>query len=173
MAELVGRLDAWLARNRADYYARLRPGLSHAAWLDFESQLGVKLPDAFRVLYQWRDGQGDTFDSFHGNRQWMPAEDIGRVKTLMDGMIGYDFEPGWWDPNWVPFLENGAGSYLCVDVAGPEPGRLVEFWNRDHDRPEIAPSLEWWTYKFVTSLERDRWERTKVGFECVEARDGE
>lgn len=171
MAELVARLDAWLARNRPDYYARLRPGLTEAEWAGFEARLGVRLPDAFRVLYLWRDGQSDEAGSFHGNQTWMPTAEIAETKELMDGMIGYDFEPGCWERSWVPILHNGAGSHLCIDTGAPEPGRLVEFWNRDDDRPVVSPSLERWMYGFVTSLERDRWEKTPLGFECVEVRD--
>ncbi|HEY1186194.1 MAG TPA: SMI1/KNR4 family protein [Gemmata sp.] len=170
MAEMVTRLDTWLARNRPDFYANLRPGLAEAAWADFESRLGIRLPDAFRVLYRWRDGQNEDLN-FRDNRYWMASEDIVRVKELMDGMIDTDFEPGWWERGWVPFLANGAGSHLCVDMGGSEPGRLVEFWNRDWDRPEVAPSFERWLHEFVTSLEQDRWEETEVGFKRVQVRD--
>jgi cell wall assembly regulator SMI1 len=175
MSESVTRLDAWLARHRPDYYAELLPGLTDREWSEFESRLAVKVPDAFRVLYQWRNGRWFLPPaSFHGNRSWMPAEDILSTKELMDGMIGFDFEPGWWERAWVPFLHNGAGSHLCVDTAGTDggrPGQLVEFWNRDHDRPVVSRSLERWFDAFVSSLERDRWEETQYGFECVERRD--
>ena len=169
MTELVARLDAWLSRNRPDYYRNLRPGLTDAGWADFQSQLGVPLPDAFRLLYQWRDGQQEESPVFRGNQDWMCGDDIIRVKHLMDSMIGYDFEPGYWDEGWVPFLHNGGGSHLCVDVRNG--GRLVEFWKADYDRPVASPSLEHWLGEFVKSLERDRWKETDIGFECVERRN--
>ena len=160
MSELVARLDAWLSRHRPAYHARLLPGLTDEEWVGFESRIGLKLPDAFRVFYQWRNGQpNDYFKSFRGNRTWTPTVDIIDTKELLDSMIGSDFEPGWWEQSWVPFLHNGAGSHLCVDVAGANggtPGQLVEFWNRDRDRPVAAPSLEHWLHQFVRSLERDR-----------------
>jgi cell wall assembly regulator SMI1 len=177
MTELVTRLDAWLSRNRPDYYARLLPGLSDAEWAAFESRLRVKLPDGFRVLYQWRNGQPDEyFKSFRGNRTWTPSEHVLSTKELMDDMIGYDFEPGWWERVWVPFLHNGGGSHLCVDTVGTgggKPGQLVEFWKADSDRPVVSPSIEHWLNDFVISLERDRWEETSIGFECVEFRGGD
>jgi cell wall assembly regulator SMI1 len=104
----------------------------------------------------------------------MSSEEIISTKELMDGMIDSDFPPGWWERSWVPFLHNGAGSHLCIDTAGTDgnpPGQLVEFWNRDHDRPVVSPSLEHWFNDFVTSLERDRWEYTEYGFECVERQE--
>jgi cell wall assembly regulator SMI1 len=176
MPELVVRLDAWLSRNRPAFYANLLPGLSDAEWDLFKRRLGVKVPDAVRVLYQWRNGQHHDLPTFRDNRTWISSEDIARTKELMDGMIGSDFEPGWWERAWVPFLHNGGGSHLCVDTAGTDggpPGQLVEFWKADADRPVVSPSLEHWLNNFVTSLERDRWEYTKYGFECVERRDEE
>lgn len=172
MTELVARFDAWLSRNRPAYYARLLPGLTAQECDVFEAKLGVKLPDGFRVLYQWRNASGHH-ESLHGNRYWMQSEEVISTKELMDGMIGSDFDPGWWERAWVPFLHNGAGSHLCVDTegAGGKPGQLVEFWNRDTDRPVVSPRLEHWFNSFVTSLEHDRWEMTRTGFECVESRD--
>jgi cell wall assembly regulator SMI1 len=173
MTELVRRLDAWLSEHRPEYYAHLLPGLTDSEWVAFEDSIGVMPPDSFRVLYQWRNGQQDD-QSFRGNQYWMSSAEVTSSKELMDSMIGYDFEPGWWDRNWIPFLHNGGGSHLCVDVVGIDSGtagQLVEFWNRDADRPVVAPSLEHWLYGFVRSLERDRWEETRTGFECVEHRE--
>lgn len=176
MSELVGRLDAWLSQHRPEYYARLLPGLTDSEWAAFQARLGVKLPDGFRVLYQWRNGQpNDYFKRFRGNRMWSPAADIIRTKELLDSMIGFDFEPGWWERSWVPFLHNGGGSHLCVDVIGVnggDPGQLVEFWKADSDRPVVSPSIEHWLSDFVHSLENDRWAETRTGFECVEVGPG-
>lgn len=175
MAELVQRLDTWLSRHRPAFYSGLLPGLTDQEWTSFAAQLGVTIPDAFRELYQWRNGQHDDLPTFHGNRTWISSEDIVWTKELMDSMIGHDFEPGWWERSWVPFLHNGAGSHLCVDTTGTDggpPGQVVEFWNRDSDRPVVSSSLEHWLNGFVTSLERDRWEYTKYGFECVERGKG-
>ena len=173
MMELVARLDSWLAQHRPAFHANLLPGLSDAAWATFEARIGLKFPDEFRALYQWRNGQFRDIPSFRGNQLWMTADDILRAKELLDSMIGFDFPSGWWDRAWVPFLHNGGGSHLCVDVAGTgggEPGQLVEFWKADPDRPVASPSLGHWLNNFVRSLERDRWEETRVGFECVEVR---
>ncbi len=174
MAELVTRLDAWLREYRPAYYANLLPGLTAEELVGFERRLGVTLPSSFCVLYQWRNGQFHDDPSFRGNRYWMCAGDIARTKELMDSLIGADFEPGWWQRSWVPFLHNGGGDHLCIDTAGTgsgSPGQLVEFWHDAPHRPVVAPSLESWLHNFIQSLERDRWEETAMGFECLEVRD--
>jgi cell wall assembly regulator SMI1 len=171
MPDLLKRLDAWLSKNRPAYYAGLLPGLSDMEWDAFVVQLGVRPPDAFRAFYQWRSG--NTNGCFHKNRDWMTAEDVADTKQMLDDMIENDFEPGYWNRDWIPFLHNGGGSYLCVDVTGATddgvPGQLVAFWKADEDRPICAQSLEGWLADFVNSLERDSWEETQYGFECVKA----
>jgi cell wall assembly regulator SMI1 len=177
IVESVARLDAWLARHRPDYYATLLPGLTDAEWVDFELAIGVRLPESFRVLYQWRNGSPDGSERFRGNWEWMSAESVLSSKLLHDGMIGFDFEEGWWEREWVPFMANGGGSHLCVDAGGVpdgKPGQLREFWKADPDRPVVAVRLDVWLNDFVVSLEGDRWAITDGGFfVCVERRDDE
>src|SRR3982751_987699 len=130
---LIDRMDRWLATNRPDYYAVLQPGATDSELDAIEAQLGVKLPAAFCQLYRWRDGQNPrAFESFQWNRSFMRLKDIAGTKQILDDMIGHDFDdPKYWRRGWVPFLHNGAGSYLCLDLAaedGGQPGQIIEFW---------------------------------------------
>jgi cell wall assembly regulator SMI1 len=59
--DLIDRTDRSLRANRPDYYARLRPGVVDARLDEFERRFGVTLPEAFRLLYKWKDGQDATF----------------------------------------------------------------------------------------------------------------
>jgi cell wall assembly regulator SMI1 len=154
---LIERMDHWLAANRPDYYAILQPGVSDADLAAFEAQFAVTLPAAFRALYRWRNGQDPMSTApLQGNRSFCTLEGIARIKDLLDGMIGYDFDdPRYWRRGWVPFLHNGGGSYLCLDLAaedGGHPGQLVEFWKRDDDRPVMFPNLEAWLTDLVESM---------------------
>jgi cell wall assembly regulator SMI1 len=45
---LLGRLERWLAANRPDYYALLRPGATDAELDAFEARFALELPAAFR-----------------------------------------------------------------------------------------------------------------------------
>ncbi|MBV8455938.1 MAG: hypothetical protein JO122_04920 [Acetobacteraceae bacterium] len=56
VAELIARMDRWLAANRPDYYAKLQPGVTDLALTEFENRFQLKLPDSFRALYAWRNG---------------------------------------------------------------------------------------------------------------------
>ncbi len=147
--ELVQHLDAELSASRPDYYSRLQPGASEEQLDALESVLPQGLPGAFRSLYRWKNGQPEyPFESLYGNRSFLSLEEIGEIKQMLDGMIGYDFDdPKYWRRGWVPFLHNGGGSYLCLDLLaedGGDPGQLIAFWKQDSDRPIEYPDLRAW-----------------------------
>jgi cell wall assembly regulator SMI1 len=156
--ELIDRVDRWLARNRPEYYARLQPGVTGPVLDAFESRFALKLPEAFRQFYQWRNGQEPgCHASFQDNRMFSSLEEVAETKALLDGMIGSDFEdPRWWRRGWVPFLANGGGDHLCLDVAaedGGTPGQLVAFWHDWEDRSVEYSSFEAWLRRLADSME--------------------
>ena len=155
---LILRMDRWLAANRPDYYALLQPGATEAELDAFEVRFSLKLPAAFRAMYRWRSGQDQgSSKPLQMNRTLSTLEEISRTKDELDSMIGYDFDdPKYWRRGWVPFLHNGAGSHLCLDMAaedGGHPGQLIAFWKRDEDRPVEYPSMEAWLTELVGSME--------------------
>jgi cell wall assembly regulator SMI1 len=158
LKSLIGRMDRWLATHRPDYYAQLQPGATETEFAAFEAQFGLRLPDDVRQLYRWRNGQNTTcFDPLQFNRMFSPLQDIAETKELLDGMIGSDFDdPRHWRRGWVPFLHNGGGSHLCVDLNaddGGQPGQLIAFWKADGDRPIEFPSMQAWLTDLVSSME--------------------
>jgi cell wall assembly regulator SMI1 len=159
MLPVLTRIDHWLAVHRPDYYAQLQPGVNGAALDAFESRFPLRLPAAFREMYEWRNGQPpDCTERLLGNWTFEPLGEVSDRKEMLDGMIGYDFEdPRYWRRGWVPFLHNGGGSHLCVDLAaedGGAPGQLIEFWKADEDRPVASPSVEAWLNGLAESMER-------------------
>jgi cell wall assembly regulator SMI1 len=158
MAALIGRLDRWLACNRPDYYARLQPGASDEALDAFESRFALRLPLPFREFYRWRNGQESVCsESFQGNRMFSSLEEVAASKEILDGMIGSDFEdPRWWRRGWVPFLANGGGDVLCLDVTAEgdgTPGQLVAFWHDWDKRSVEFPSFKAWLRELTGSME--------------------
>jgi cell wall assembly regulator SMI1 len=154
---LIDRLDRHLAKKRPEYFALLQPGASRDELDAFETQFRTKLPEAFRQLYTWRNGQDPNSSApLCDNRTFTTLADMADTKELLDGMIGEDFgHPAWWRRGWVPFLHNGGGSHLCLDVTGEEGGQrgqLVAFWKSDADRPVEFPSLEAWLAKLLSAV---------------------
>jgi cell wall assembly regulator SMI1 len=86
-----------------------------------------------------------------------PLDDIVSSKELLDGMIGEDFDdPKWWRRSWVPFLPNGGGDHLCIDLTaedGGTPGQVRIFYHDDPSRKITHPSFEAWLHDLVHSME--------------------
>ena len=155
---LIGKMDRWLATNRTDYYVALKPGATESALDAFESQFGIKLPVAFRSIYRWRNGQrDDCTTSLEDNFMFSSLESIAENKETMDGMIESDFDdPKWWRRSWVPFLDNGGGDHLCIDLSaedGGTPGQILSFYHDWENRPIQFPSAEAWLANIVQSME--------------------
>lgn len=136
--ELIEQVEKWLRENRPDYYASLQPGASSEALGRFERTFDLKLTDSFRMLYQWRDGQDkDSFDPLLFNLTFMPLKLVIEHKQILDGMIGTEFDdPDWWNRDWIPFLENGGGDFLCLDVGGFQTGNAGQILWHDHEDAE-------------------------------------
>ncbi len=158
VAPLLQQMESWLAENREDYFANLQPGVTPAQLDQFETEFRLKLPPAFRQLYQWRNGQKiDCYESLVENRMFMSLEDIADAKRCLDPMIGMDFtDPTHWRRGWVPFLSNGGGDYLCVDITakdGGSSGQIREYWHADDDRDVPHDDLREWLTYLVESME--------------------
>jgi len=158
VTSLLTRMDRWFSAHRPDYYAQLNSGADAEQLRLFESRFSITLPADLCQLYRWRNGQSAACsESFQGNRLFCSLEEIAEAKDLLDGMIASDFEdPRYWRRGWIPFLHNGGGSYLCVDLVAQDsgaPGQLIEFWKTDDDRPVKFQSIEAWLDEFVRSME--------------------
>jgi cell wall assembly regulator SMI1/predicted DNA-binding WGR domain protein len=158
VSDLLARLDKWLSSNRPDYYGKLLRGAAPADLDAFEKKLQVQLPSGFRELYQWRNGQDPNCSaSLQYNWMFSRLEDLSDSKETLDGMIGFDFEdPKWWRRGWIPFLSNGGGDHLCVDLTaedGGAPGQLLTFYHDSKRRPVEYPSLRAWLSELVDSME--------------------
>ena len=78
---LIVRMDNWLRDNRADYYSMLLPGAADGTLTEFEQRFSLRLPDDFRTLYQWRNGQPQgVFAGFQDNRMSLVAQGHHRHK---------------------------------------------------------------------------------------------
>lgn len=147
---MLARLEKWLAAHRPRYLRNLRPG-ANAADLDaLERSLGVALPADLRDLLSWHNGQGDDFAGALV-QSWllMSTEQILIAKQNLDE--AGDQASGW-ITEWIPFLDDDAGDYVCVDTG--RGGAVREYWSGNGEHPVIAASLRQWLEEFVAAVER-------------------
>ena len=163
MDALIARLDAVLRQHRPEYYEHLLPGLTASEMRAFEAYLGFSLPQTFKDLYMWKNGQPTLyFESLFQNLMYENIQQVKeshRVLTELEQCGEFD-KPNWWRNTWIPFLANGAGDHCCVDMEGVftgQQGQVIEFWHNDPDRTVLAPSLEAWLTSVVSMLEQEDW----------------
>lgn len=142
----LAEIEVLIAEKRPELSASLNEPLSLAQISALEAEYGVTLPADLRALYVWHNGQNQQrFDVFADNMQFLPLENALRVKAELDGMIGYDFElENWWNANWFPVFDNGAGNYVAVDSQGVHTGnagQLVLFYHDWEKRTIVAGDM--------------------------------
>lgn len=164
MLNLIEKLDTLLKQYRPAYYEKLLPGLAISEITAFEEVLGFSLPQDYKDLYQWRNGQSTSYyEAFHWNQTWMSNKEVkGSISDLNALLRGGDFEKtNWWNSMWIPFLSNGAGDHFCLDIAGVFTGQkeqIIEFRHNHAERKIVAPNMAIWLADYVALLEQEDWD---------------
>lgn len=160
---IIKRLDAWLELHRPVYHRQLNRPASAQTIARLEKHVGQPLPAAFKALLQWKNGQRlDCYEALQFNRSFMSVADILEARSDLNALLDAgDFErANWWSKQWVPFLDNGGGDLLVIDLEGSfggKPGQILEFWHDETWRTIVHASFEAWLGAFVASLEAGLW----------------
>jgi cell wall assembly regulator SMI1 len=154
---LLARLDSWFRLHRPDYVQCLRNGDDGRGLKPILERV-ERLPEAMIELYRWHDGQADDcYDSFYFSYQFMSSTSIVRAMVEMNKVRAAETRaPLWWDEQWVPFLDSGGGSNLCIDIRGAlgaGSGAIIEYRHDDPERIVRYGSFDAWLHTFVTALE--------------------
>ena len=160
IAPQLARLDAWYASHLpADRYV-LNPPAWELQLRKLERQIGLKLPQQYRQLYKWHDGENDDR---HGHFYGLPLLPLRQVRseweawqaTLVElGGDRYKVRGGAWPKNsvdpayinsrWLPLTHDGSGNHIGLDFDPWPAGRVgqVILFGRDADtKVVIAESL--------------------------------
>lgn len=149
MMVLLARLDQWLNMHRQRFQSALQPGATVAECDVLTDAVGKQLPAELRALLMWHNGQNaDVPGAFEQNWILMSIEEIAESKKELDAQPHEG-----WHKDWLPFLDDDNGNYLCLDLGSPgSPVR--ECWRGRADHPLKSPSLIAWLEAFVNALER-------------------
>jgi cell wall assembly regulator SMI1 len=149
LAGLLGRLDRWLADHRARYHRGLLPGAAREELESLRSALGWPLPPDLETWLTWHNGQkAEVFGALEGDWHPMSAAEIAEAKQELDAG-GHEG----WQRNWIPFLDDDNGDYLCLDPG--QPGTPVrECWRGRAEHDVVAPSLASWVERLLGGLEK-------------------
>jgi cell wall assembly regulator SMI1 len=153
IAGSLTRLDRWFAEHRSRYHGALALGAGAAELEALQNVLGIPVPGDLAALLAWHNGQSADFvGAFEQSWHLMSTQQIAEAKRELDTSAG---ELGW-KPDWIPFLEDDAGDFVCVDTSqSGAPVRAV--WRGQPEHPVIAPSLAAWLEEFATAVEQGRY----------------
>jgi cell wall assembly regulator SMI1 len=148
LKSLLARLDHWLVKHRSGYHQGLASGATAEQLAGLEQSLGTKVPDELRTLVEWHNGQTpDLVGAFRESFRLLETEEIGEEYRDQAGRHGDT-----WDKNWIPFLADDQGDFVCVD-AGQKGEPVREIWRGRHTSDIVAPSLTAWVQTFVEEVE--------------------
>ncbi len=148
LPDLLARVDQWLATHRPRFAKALLPGATPAECTALQSDLGHALPEELRLWLAWHNGQNaEVVGAFESNWSLMSTRQIADVKKQLDA----EASPNWHSA-WLPFLDDDAGNYVCIDTRQPDfPVR--ECWRGTSEHVIIAPSLTTWVTDVLMAME--------------------
>ena len=160
IGQVLARLDAWYAAHLPRDQYVFNPPATEAALDAFEQLVGLKLPQAYRQLYRWHDGENDDrWGHFYGlpllplkeaGRQWQAWNDVladfGGNRYEIPGGAWPEgaVDPAYFNPRWVPLTHDGSGNHIGLDFDPWPRGRVgqVILFGRDEDvKVVLADSL--------------------------------
>jgi cell wall assembly regulator SMI1 len=150
---------------------------AEAADLDrLAKAIGQQLTEDFKASYmiyngQDQDGVGlfipdNEFDSHY---YLMSIDEIlvewNNWKGLVDGGEFRNDESNpddgvradWWHPGWIPFMTNGSGDSICIDLAPADKGAIGQVFMMNHEAAE-RPLLAC-TFAAFLSLLIEKWQQ--------------
>jgi cell wall assembly regulator SMI1 len=149
LPDLLARVDQWLAKHRPRFAKALLPGATPAECTALQSALGHVLPEELRLWLGWHNGQSpDIVGAFESSWSLLSTRQIAEVKKELDAEASAN-----WHAAWIPFLDDDAGNYVCIDAR--QPGSPVrECWLSTSKHALIAPSLTAWVADVLAAMER-------------------
>ncbi|WP_135230311.1 SMI1/KNR4 family protein [Deinococcus fonticola] len=181
LAEVLRRLDAWYARYVPAVHATLRPGVRDAELDAFEKRSGLTLPADFRALYRWHDGQNWSVGGVLGlafmplnevEHDWKGWKDIAEENASMNVEIYTVSHPTgaireqYASPGWIPFLSDGGGNFVGVDLWPDVTGQVGQVMTSGRDEEHrfvLAPDVSTFLRTYLQRLEEARLELKKLG----------
>jgi len=172
------RIEDWLKANAPNALAAIDEPASDEQIRAAEIAMNVSLPDEVRNSYRRHDGQSErggtiappwallsleyVVSKWRKQNQLLEAGDFDGADANAIGPVRAD----WWNPKWIPFASDGAGSLQCIDLdpsPGGKVGQVIVYLHDHEDRECVAGSLEDWLNKLVGDLQSGKVQAQGLG----------
>jgi cell wall assembly regulator SMI1 len=156
---VLDSIDAWYSQHVPAIHATLRPGVSDANLDVLEYRTGLKLPESFRTLYRWHDGQDGRVGGVFG----LSFLSLAEVRSRWEGWQNLIFNEPDLDTElpsesfppdfiqdahatagWLGFLHDGGGNFVGLDFnpgPGGAAGQVITFGRDEESKYVLAASL--------------------------------
>lgn len=107
---------------------------------ELEQVTGLNLPSEFRTLYGTCNGEGDGLFGFMAGFRWMTLEEVQRdwkgllksAYSIVSDQPGH-IQEGAYQKGWIPFADDGGGSFLAMDLMPGPSGTYGQIITIDHE----------------------------------------
>lgn len=162
IAAIWKNLEKALRKEAPELKKSLGKAATNADLSKLEAAVGVPLPDDFKASYLIHNGMKDGEQAFVPE-EWlnepyylMPLEQILQEWKMMKELVDIGefssnesapddgIAPHWWHPSWIPFISNGGGDSLCIDLAPTKKGtrgQVIQYSHESDQRRLIARSF--------------------------------
>lgn len=188
LAEDLKRIGAWIEKNVPPrFFPIYRQPASVEEITQAERRVGVGFHPHLRILLSSANGATDNSPSLVNTFSLMSADEIVSAYEFLsaefpDGRniehpdhAPIDAAPGirstWWWPKWIPFMANGGGDYLCVDMdpaPGGNSGQVVIYYHDETFRSKEAPDIGQMFARIADGLETGTYTFDSEGYMIVE-----
>ena len=180
MTNATTRLAAWFSQHLPEYLEDLAPGSSDAALAELEALVGFDLPEDFKDLYRWHDGQKTNYRPglFYGmeflslkevGRRWRAWQDV--IRSGWDDIGAFVSAPpgavqeAYANPGWIAFAIDRGGNCIGIDLdPGPAGtrGQVINFGRDEDEKFVLAPNLNGFLEWLAGQLEAGNFLITEV-----------
>lgn len=170
LTDILAQLDRWYAEHAPAIHATLRPGATDAQLDALEGHIGLKLPQDFRELYKWHDGDDSLLNGAFSLEfatlsnivaywdVWLPIYDDYVPSDDIEASISQEFiAQQEINKAWVPFLHDGAGNFVALDLAPGTRGHMGQIITFGPDEPVkyvLASSLADFLAEYLQRLQK-------------------
>jgi cell wall assembly regulator SMI1 len=124
-------IKTWYAENAPNLLEDLRMGVSDQDISNFETRVGLTLPEDYKSSLKLHDGDVYVHDYNYLSLERVHQNWLMMTKQSEKGVFEENkvFEEGrgiiqntWWHRGWIPFAEDGGGNLLCIDMVPKTDG---------------------------------------------------
>lgn len=141
-----------------EFVGALNTGATKNELFEFENSINVALPEEFKDLYTFANGQNDNVNAYFFGMEFLS---LNRVKKAYDAEIDVmeamadegdmcssypenHIKCAYVNPKWIPIFTDGGGSYIGIDLdpdINGKIGQIINFGTDDEDKIVLADSL--------------------------------